>query len=600
MSDQPSSVTRPSWFARFLDFIGFIGFTWRCLGCALFNLRRRIFLRRLTAYPVILLEGDLVERAPDAPWYYTWLPIYSTPLSLEEIDKALQHIAGDPDVLGVLFHCTDCSPSLAQAQSLRQLLDRFRATDQKVYPTNTPKSIVFHLEELTAPLYVAAAGADLVTLTPLTEWTVTGLAATPLFFKEALAQVGVEFDVVRVAPWKTAADMFAADGLSDAARAQYDWLFDSLYAALVDAIAGGRELEPARVRELIDQAPLSAQAAREAGLIDEVTYADELPALLGIEDERRHPQLYGRARKLLYRRARRPSSGTIGVVSLTGAIMAGESREFPLPLPLIGEDTLGSSSAQQLIRAARNDDSLDAVVVHVDSPGGSALASDLIWRELDLLAREKPVVVYMGDVAASGGYYIAAPAAKIVAQRSTLTGSIGVILAKPVAVEALDKARIRWETLRRGEHADLYTSFAPWEEGARAAVTASMDAVYRTFKERVVAGRGIDRAALEELAGGRVWTGEQALAHGLVDALGDLNTAVELACQEADLPADGSVRVEAVAAPGRWLPALPGAPAAAELAQWQTLAQFVAGGELTRLLQREQLWLLADGLPKLK
>ena len=566
----------------------------------LFNLRRRLFLRRLTAYPMILLEGDLVERAPDAPWYYTWLPIYSTPLSLEEIDEALQRIAGDPDVLGVLFHCTDCSPSLAQAQSLRQLLDRFRATDQKLYPTNTPKSIVFHLEELTAPLYVAAAGADLVTLTPLTEWNVTGLAATPLFFKEALAQVGVEFDVVRVAPWKTAADMFAADGLSDAARAQYDWLFDSLYAALVDAIAGGRELEPARVRELIDQAPLSAQAAREAGLIDEVTYADELPALLGIEDERRHPQLYGRARKLLYRRARRPSSGTIGVVSLTGAIMAGESREFPLPLPLIGEDTLGSSSAQQLIRAARNDDSLDAVVVHVDSPGGSALASDLIWRELDLLAREKPVVVYMGDVAASGGYYIAAPAAKIVAQRSTLTGSIGVILAKPVAVEALDKARIRWETLRRGEHADLYTSFAPWEEGARAAVTASMDAVYRTFKERVVAGRGIDRAALEELAGGRVWTGEQALAHGLVDALGDLNTAVELACQEADLPADGSVRVEAVAAPGRWLPALPGAPAAAELVQWQTLAQFVVGGELTRLLQREQLWLLADGLPKLK
>jgi protease-4 len=278
--------------------------------------------------------------------------------------------------------------------------------------------------------------------------------------------------------------------------------------------------------------------------------------------------------------------------------MTGASREFPVPLPLIGEDTLGSSSAQQQIRAARRDDSLDAVVVHVDSPGGSALASDLIWRELSLLAAEKPVVVYMGDVAASGGYYIATPAHKIVAQAATLTGSIGVILAKPVAAEALDKAHIRWETLRRGEHADLYASVTPWTEDARAAVAASMDAVYRTFKERVVAGRKIDMAALDDLAGGRVWTGEQALAHGLVDALGDFHTAVELACQEAGLPADGSVRVEAVAEPGRWQPALPQAPEQAELARWQTLARFVAGGALARRLQRERLWLLADGLPK--
>jgi protease-4 len=185
-----------------------------------------------------------------------------------------------------------------------------------------------------------------------------------------------------------------------------------------------------------------------------------------------------------------------------------------------------------------------------------------------------------------------------VAQRSTLTGSIGVIMVKPVAVDALDKARIRWETLRRGKHADLYTSFTPWGGAERAAVTASMDAVYQTFKERVTDGRGLDMAAVDNLAGGRVWTGEQALAHGLVDALGDFNTAVEVACQEAGLPTDGSVRVEQVSAPGRWLTALPGAPASADLAQWQALAQFVVGGELTRLLQREHLWLLADGLPK--
>ncbi len=582
MSTHSISSTELPWYARLL---AFIRFTWQRLMCAASNLRRRLFLRRLTAYPILRLEGELLERTPDVPWYYAFLPIYTAPLSLEAIDDALQRIAGD------------CTPSLAQAQSLRSLLDRFRATDRRRCPASPPKRIVFHLEQVTAPLYVAAAGADLIALTSLTEWDVKGLAATPLFFKDALAQVGIAFDVVRVAPWKTAADMFAADGLSDAARAQYDWLFDSLYAALVDGIASGRKLAPEQVRALIDRAPLAAPDAQAAGLIDAVAYADELPALLGLDDERRYPQPYNRVRKRLYRHAQRPSPGTIGVISLTGAIMTGASREFPVPLPLIGDDTLGSSSAQQQIRAARRDDSLDAVVVHVDSPGGSALASDLIWRELSLLAAEKPVVVYMGDVAASGGYYIATPAHKIVAQAATLTGSIGVILAKPVAAEALDKARIRWETLRRGEHADLYESVTPWTEEARAAVTASMDAVYRTFKERVVAGRGIDPAALDDLAGGRVWTGEQALAHGLIDALGDFNTAVELACQEADLPTDGSVRVEAVGA-GRWQPAMPQAPEQAEFARWQALAQFVAGGELTRLLQREHLWLIADGLPR--
>jgi protease-4 len=306
MSTQPSSSADLAWYAQFLTFIVF---SWQRLLCAGSNLRRRLFLRRLTAYPILRLEGDLLERTPDAPWYYAFLPMYTAPLSLEAIDAALQRIAGDPDVAGVLFQCTDCTPSLAQAQSLRSLLDRFRAADRRLCPAGPPKRIVFHLEQVTAPLYVAAAGADLIALTPLTEWDVKGLAATPLFFKDALAQVGIAFDVVRVAPWKTAADTFAADGLSDAAREQYNWLFDSLYAALVDGIASGRGLAPETVRALIDRAPLAAPDAQAAGLIDAVAYADELPALLGIEDERRYPQLYGRMRKRLYRHAQRSQPG---------------------------------------------------------------------------------------------------------------------------------------------------------------------------------------------------------------------------------------------------------------------------------------------------
>jgi protease IV len=591
-----------SWIDRLLRMPGIV---WHRTTCALSNLRRRIFKRRLPDYVVITLAGEVLERAPDVPWYYTFLPTYTAPASLEAIANALERVAGDPDVKGVLFLFKGAGMSLAQAQSLGALFERFRRWDRAYNgSTGTPKQIVVHLEELTAALYVAAAGADKVTATPLTEWDVKGLLATPTFLKETLARAGIAFDVVRVAPWKTAADSFALDGLSDAARDQYNWLFDSLFQSIVGAIATGRTLSEEAVKALIDQAPLAAGTACAAGLFDHVAYEDELPAYLR-SDQPARLQRYGRVRRLLYRRPRRHVPASVGVISLRGSILTGESRTFPIPLPLLGDETLGSTTAQQLIRQARKDGDLGAVVVHVDSPGGSALASDLIWRELVLLDREKPVVVYMGDVAASGGYYIAAPGRKIVAQRATITGSIGVIIAKALTAGALDKIDMRWEKIQRGAHADLYSSFTPWEGDHRRAVEASLDQVYRTFKQRVADGRKLALETLDDLAGGRVWTGEQALAHGLVDALGDFQTAVELACAEAGLPTDGRVRVVHVHAPGKRLLAEPAKAVQAALGvervqAWGNLADLVAGGELARLLLRERTWMLAENLPRLK
>ena len=261
--------------------------------------------------------------------------------------------------------------------------------------------------------------------------------------------------------------------------------------------------------------------------------------------------------------------------------MTGPSRTSPVPLPLFGDETLGSTTAQQMIRRAAKDDSLAAVVVHVDSPGGSALASDLIWRELAQLDRKKPVVIYMGDVAASGGYYIAAPGRKIVAQGATLTGSIGVIMAKPVAAGAYAKLDAGWDTVQRGRNADLYSSLSAWEGDQRGVVERNLQHVYDEFKQRVAEGRHMDAEQLDTLAGGRVWTGEQALANGLVDQLGDFDVALEAACTAAGLPTDGSVETVAVGragpAPagragqdGRGVDGAPGALAGLAVGGWDT------------------------------
>ncbi len=584
-----ATVQTPAWYERILVALGS---AWRWFVRALFNFRRLLFKRRLPDYAVITIDGDLSEREPHMPWYYDFLPIYSPPLSIERISHALHSVVDDPDVRGMIFLFKGAGPSLAQAQSLAALFRRFHEWDHTRNSGRVnarAKRIVVYLEEINGPAFAAAAAADYVVAPPLAEWDVKGVIAQPTYFKDTLARLGVHFDVVRVAPWKTAADSLLRSDMSEAEREQYNWLFDSLYAGLVDAIAEGRKLPADRVRELIDQAPMPAAVACAAGLLDSVAYEDELPALLGdlhapaaTDPARLKP--YAQIKRLLLRRARPTAAAAVGVISLHGSIMTGPSRSSPVPLPLLGEETVGSDTAQQMIRRAAKDDSLAAVVVHVDSPGGSALASDLIWRELVQLDRIKPVIIYMGDVAASGGYYIAAPGRKIVAQRATLTGSIGVIMAKAVTSGAYEKLDIGWETVQRGQHADLYSSLTPWEGDARTAVEQNLDHVYKEFKQRVADGRGIDLDCVEELAGGRVWTGEQALAHGLIDVLGDFEVALQAACAAAGLPSDGSVPTVAITEGGRPLLAEP----------------IKAAQSLLALAGRAQTLLLADQLPKIK
>lgn len=597
---------------RFIHFLqqlgGVLALNWQRLICALANLRRRLLRKQLADYLVLVLDREIDERPPANPWWYEYLPGRKTPLSMEDISQALQRIAGDPDVKGALFLFRGAPLSIAQAQSLAALFARFHHWDEQYnHPQNATlaKKIIVHLEQIGGASYIVACAADQISITPLTIWEVLGLYTAPTFFKDTLARLGIAMDVVKIAPWKTAADQFSCSSMSPEYEAQIRWLFDSWYNDIVSAIQTGRTLPRETIETLIDGAPWSAAQALAHSLIDKIAYEDELPAWLGTPDQPASLQFYAKVRGLLWRRPQRRHTQAVGVISLLGAIATGESRSFPVPLPLLGEKTIGSTTAQQQIRAAQQDDHLAAIVVHVDSQGGSALASDLIWRELKLLDRIKPVIVYMGNVAASGGYYIAIPGRKIVAQRATLTGSIGVIIGKPVTQDLYAKFDAHRYAIQRGAHADLYQDDHVWDGEQRDKIEESIRTIYGEFKARVAEGRALAYDDLDAICNGRVWTGAQAFDHKLVDALGDFQVALDLACQAANLPTDGSVTTVEVSAPKRKTLAEPiqaaqtmlGLDKAEQLGQ---LAEIALTGEWAKLLGQERVWLIADGLPKLK
>jgi len=608
----------------------------RRLAIWLANRRRQLLRGRLPDYVVFEIADSISERAPVEPFIYQFIPGRRSTMSLESLSEAFRKVAGDPAIGGIVLIVRGPSLSLTQAQSMVALFERFRGWDTKFregdgYPADEQagaKTITVHLEQISMATYVMAAAADKIVITPLTTWDVFGFRAAPTFLKNTFARFGIEFDVVKIAPWKTAGDTYSRSSMSDEQRAQLTWLLDSLYDEAVTSICKGRRLDYGDVEALIDHAPLTAEDALASGLIDAIGYEDELPILLAKDSEvapgkeaeegeqsgsgekpaevsptkfRRYDDI----QKLLYRRLQPRHPKTIGVLSLEGAIVPGTSRHSPFPLPITGENTIGSATVQQQLRSAREDESLAAVILHVDSPGGSALASDLIWRELKLLDQTKPLIVYMGGVAASGGYYIAAPGRKIVAQRSTITGSIGVIVTKPVIQGLYDKLDAHTDSVQRGDNADLYTTDTAWTTEQYETVEAGVRHFYSAFKQRVADGRSLEYDSLDEICNGRVWTGVQAQEHGLVDEIGDFSTALALACEVADLPTDGTIPTTQITTPKHSMLAAPAEAAQAWLglrpyAEIGDLLSSLTSGDLRRTLLSEHIWFLADDLPDLR
>lgn len=584
-----------------------IGRAWRGIGAGLSNARRWLYRSRIPDIVVFTLEGTLDDLAPDTAWWERFVPGMAPAQSIEGLSAALRRVAADPDVRGVLFLVKGLHMQRTRAQNLAALFDRFRAWDRAFHGEAASKTITVFLEQVTPATCIVACAADHIAVTPLTTWEVLGQHVEAEYYRDALARVGVRAEVVRVAPWKTAADMIAEAQMTPAAREQYEWLLDSLYSGLVRAIAHGRRLDESAVRALIDRAPLAAGEAQAAELVDWVCYEDELPARLGSAKTPAKLARYARVRRILYRRVTERSAQRIGVLDLSGSIVPGHSRRFPIPLPLLGEAMLGSSSVQQQVRAARRRDDLAAVVAYVDSPGGSALASDLMWRELALLAQEKPLVVYMGATAASGGYYIAAPAHAIVAQQATLTGSIGVITAKILTNEAYARLGVGRDSVQRGANAALYSDAHAWDEAQRAQVESSVMMIYTTFQQRVQDGRTLSPEAVTGVAGGRVWTGEQGVAHGLVDALGDFRLALETAARLAGIEhtATTDLRTERIDEGKRRLLAEPVKAAAQAIALLRSLRTPPASpaalleAAWAHALRADRFWLIADALPRI-
>ncbi|HEY3289671.1 MAG TPA: S49 family peptidase, partial [Anaerolineae bacterium] len=436
-------------------------------------LKRR---QRLAPYLLMSLHGaidELPQPRPRIPFGRFVLP--PEPQTVSSLRRQFEQLALDPRVLGVVLKI-ECSASAATYQSLHQLLLDFRSRG---------KRLVAYANSFGPFQYYLAAACDQVIMPPGAEWGITGLLREYVFFKDALDQLGIGIDVVNVSPFKSAFDQFKRSDFSEESRAQAEWLLDATYNELVHGIAEGRKLDETRVRELIDSAPVGARAAVELGLLDAVLYEDELEAYLTPAAKNdtipaneasagkriRAKQPVRQAQLALYDDTRRGllvpyferAARRIGVVTVEGTIVEGRSQSLPLPLPVpfFGNQFAGAESIVQALRQAGDDEAIAAIILYVDSGGGSALASDLIAREVRRVREIKPVVAYMSGVAASGGYYVAALAHSIIAQPLTITGSIGVIAMKPNVQAAQSKLFLHNTPLQRGAHAGMYSIATP-------------------------------------------------------------------------------------------------------------------------------------------
>ncbi len=454
---------------------------------------------------------------------------------LKSILRALHEAGDDPAVRGLVVKVGATPLPWATMQDLRAGLAAFAASGK---PTVAWSESLGEGGNGTVG-YALASACPEVWLQPADELALVGVAGETTFLRGALDKLGVEPQFEQRYEYKNAADRIMRSEFTPEHREAVDRLAESAWQWTVAAVAESRRLEPAAVEEAARRAPLPAEQARAAGLIDRLGYRDEVydavrtrcgdDVELRFADQwrpRRH------AAALVHRR-----SGHVAVVEAHGEIVPGRSRQTPRG-PLLGSDTVGAA-----LRAARRDENAKAVLLRVDSPGGSAVASDVIWREVTLLRESgTPVVVSMGNVAGSGGYYIACPADVVVAQPATITGSIGVLGGKVVASDLLERLGLGTGAVEHGGAARMFSLRRSFTDDERERLSAMLDRVYDDFVGKVAAGRGMPVDAVDRVARGRVWSGADAADNGLVDVLGGRRAAAAIAREKAGLRPDAPLR----------------------------------------------------------
>jgi len=461
--------------------------------------------------------NDYVGKNADDPFG----GLFDEAVGLDEILHAIAIAKEDDKISGISINNSFLLAGWSQTQAIRKALNNFKESGKFIYAYSD-----FYVQKD----YYMASVADSIFINPVGAMDFKGLSTEILFYKELQEKTGVKMEVIRHGKYKSAVEPYIADEMSEANREQIKELITSIWSVMAADIASERNISEANINRIADTlGGRNPQYAKATGLIDDILFYDEYEAhlrnvmALADEDDLNYISL---SDYTSYSNTKKVYTGTdeIAVIYAQGEILYGEG----------GTNIIGQGIINKALIKARDDEDIKAIVLRVNSPGGSALTSDIIWREVELAKAKKPVVVSMGDVAASGGYYIAAGADKIYAEPTTITGSIGVFGTIPNMNELADDIGINAEQVGTNENAVDYSLFEPMSPKFRSTIKEGIEQTYDTFLSRVAQGRNISIAEADSLGQGRVWSGVDAKRIGLVDELGGLDEAIAAAAEMAD------------------------------------------------------------------
>lgn len=471
------------------------------------------------------LSGTIQERAPADDPFASVMPQGSpSVMGLDEITSAIRKAKNNDKIKGIYLDSRIFTASNASLDEIRQELVKFKETG---------KFIVAYADNYTQAGYYLASAADKVAINPQGSLDIHGFASVPVFFKDALQKLGVEVQVFKVGTYKSAVEPFTMTEMSQANREQTTSYLNDLWSFVRKDIADSRHMTLTDIDSIANQAPAlrDANYLLSSRLVDTVVYETEmkdyLRTMLNLDADARIPAATVQDMKAVRPVNLKKSKNQIALLYAVGNIVSGS-----------GASNIQDKFFVDEFNKLRKDDNIKAVVFRINSGGGSAYASEQIWKAIADLKEEKPVVVSMGDLAASGGYYIACNANKIVAQPTTLTGSIGIFGMFPNMKGTTDKVGLDFDVVKTHEFSDFGNPTRPMSENEKALLQAYVDRGYETFLTRCSEGRNIPKDSLEKYAEGRVWTGNQALKIGLVDELGGIETAIKAAAELAELGDD--------------------------------------------------------------
>ncbi|WP_275316578.1 signal peptide peptidase SppA [Tenacibaculum bernardetii] len=434
-------------------------------------------------------------------------------LALNKIINAIENAKTDSNIKGISIKTALVNAGVAQTQAIRNKIEEFKDSGKFVYAYNDVYS---------QKNYYLSSVADSLFLNPVGAIDFKGLSTEVLYYKDFEDKYGIKMEVIRHGKYKSAVEPYLTNKMSDANREQTTSLLKSIWSEITDDISKSRNITTQQLNLIADNANgRNAIMAKDHKLIDAIIYEDEYEAKLALNDDKKTNTIsladYIKSGK---GRISSTAKNKIAVIYAQGEIMYAEGNE----------NIIGQGIINKALRKARKDKNVKAIVLRVNSPGGSALASELIWRELELTKKEKPLVVSMGNVAASGGYYIACNADKILAEPTTITGSIGVFGAIPNFNKFADNIGINAEQVSTNNNPN-YSVFEPMDKKFYDVTKEGVEQIYTTFVNRVATGRNMTFVQVNEIAQGRVWTGKEALENGLIDKLGNLNDAIKIAAE---------------------------------------------------------------------